>query len=635
MTVNKKTKIKIAAVLILAVVVALLAWFLLTGENLEIIKSVFTADLSKGEVQDTLRTLGTRGHITISVLSMLQVILMFLPAEPVQVLAGVSFGLWVGFAACLVGVVLGNTLIYVLYRVYGDRLGEYFDRKLDIRLEEHGNSKLLMLAVFMLYFLPAIPYGMICFLASTTRMKYFRYLLVTTIGAAPSVIIGVGLGHMAMNTSWILSIAVFVLLLAALAVVMAKRELIMKKVNEFLKKRAEPHSSSVSVKPYSRHKLLLPYIVSKFIFFGKVKCKYNNKVGKVDTPSIVLCNHGSFIDFAYAGTILRRQSPNFVVARLYFYHRFVKSVLEKVGCFPKSMFTMDIESAKNCIKVIKSGGVLAMMPEARLSTVGRFEDIQDGTYSFLKQCGVTVYSLKMSGDYFAKPKWGKGLRRGSLVEAELDVLFAADELKALDEAEIKARVEERLNYNEFEWLELHPEIHYKSKKLAEGLENILSKCPECKQKYTLTTKNNEIRCSCGLHATVDGRYGFVNSYPFKNFAEWYGWQTEEYRREISSAEDFALTSPVTLMQPSKDGKTMLEEAGRGVCVLDRGGLTYRGTLYGENVEKHFPQEKIWRLLFGAGENFEIYENKVIWYFKPDEPKSAVDFYIVSGLLKEI
>ena len=156
-----------------------------------------------------------------------------------------------------------------------------------------------------------------------------------------------------------------------------------------------------------------------------VRLKTTDRVGEVKAPSIVLCNHGSFIDFIYAAALLRKHAPHFVVARLYFYHRGLGWLLQKVGAFPKSMFALDMENARNCLTVLKRGQVLTMMPEARLSTAGRFEDIQDSTCAFVKKAGVDVYTVKICGDYLADPKWGKGFRRGALVEAELDLLYTA------------------------------------------------------------------------------------------------------------------------------------------------------------------------------------------------------------------
>ena len=80
---------------------------------------------------------------------------------------------------------------------------------------------------------------------------------------------------------------------------------------------------------------------------------------------------------------------------------------------------------------------------------------------------------------------------------------------------------------------------------------------------------------------------------------------------------------------------MLCEAGKGVCVLDKTGLCYRGEEFGQQIEKRFALSDIYRLLFGAGEDFEIYEGDEIWYFIPEEKRSCVDWYIASELLKKI
>ena len=61
---------------------------------------------------------------------------------------------------------------------------------------------------------------------------------------------------------------------------------------------------------------------------------------------------------------------------------------------------------------------------------------------------------------------------------------------------------------------------------------------------------------------------------------------------------------------------------------------YKGTQDGKGIEKFFPLDSIYRILFGAGEDFEIYEGKELYYFVPEEKRSCVAWYIVSELLKE-
>lgn len=379
---------------------------------------------------------------------------------------------------------------------------------------------------------------------------------------------------------------------------------------------------------------ILYFGVRFYLFLSGVKIKTVNKVGKPEAPSIILCNHGSFMDFIYAAVLLRKYKPHFIVARLYFYNRLLDWVLRTVGAFPKSMFAMDLENAKNCLTVLKNKEILAMMPEARLSTTGRFEDIQGATYSFIKKSGVNVYTIRINGDYLADPKWGRGLRRGAVVEAELDILYTAQQVKELSVEELKFGIEQRLCYNEFRWLQQRPEIRYRSKAMAEGLENILNTCPVCGRKHTITTRKNKVFCEhCGYLTGVNDRYGFTGDFRFEDLTQWYDWQKSLLEKEIAENADFALTSQVELRLPGT-GKGLTRHGGEGVCTLNRDGLTYCGTKDGETVELHFPIGRVYRLLFGAGENFEIYDSTQILYFVPEEKRSAVDWYMTSMILHD-
>jgi len=349
---------------------------------------------------------------------------------------------------------------------------------------------------------------------------------------------------------------------------------------------------------------VLYYGVRFYLFLCGVRIKTINKIGKPEEPAIILCNHGSFIDFIYAAALVRKYKPHFIVARLYFYNTVLGWLLRKVGAFPKSMFAMDLENAKNCLEVLKHNGILVMMPEARLSTAGRFEDIQGTTYSFIRKSRVSVYTIKIGGDYFADPKWGKGFRRGAVVEAEMDILYTAEQVKALSLEQLKQGVEQRLFYDEFLWLQQNPKIRYRSRRMAEGLENILSICPVCNRKHTITTEKDRVFCEyCGYLTSLNNRYEFSKDFRFANLAQWYDWQMALLEKEITENDGYALTSRVELRLPGS-GRGLTRHGGYGVCTLNREGLTFAGTKDGESVELHFSIRRIYRLLFGAGENFE-------------------------------
>ena len=107
------------------------------------------------------------------------------------------------------------------------------------------------------------------------------------------------------------------------------------------------------------------------------------------------------------------------------------------------------------------------------------------------------------------------------------------------------------------------------------------------------------------------------------------------KKEIVENKDFVLEDKVELWHLSKDCKKITRKAGEGICKLDRSGLKYIGSEDGVDIEKEFPITDIYRILFGAGEDFEIYDGKELYYFVPKNKRSCVAWYIVSEILKEI
>ena len=632
MALKKEARYKLYIASALIAVFATLALFLFSGDNLTLLKNVFSNDMSNEQLKETLKSFGWRGYITVIMLSFIQVVSSCLPAEPVQVVAGVTFGFPLGLLLCCIGIFIANTTIYLLYKSFGERLNSFFVKKLHLDLEKIAGSGKCVLIIFILYILPAIPYGMICFFAASTNMRYRKYIAITLLGSLPSACLGVGLGYVAIEANWIISLCAFALLIAAMIILWFKRDVLFEKLNGFAEKSKK--KSENELRETNAFLLNLCYFVF-YIYFRLcgVRIKVKNKIENLQKPSIVLCNHGSFVDFVFVAAMLRKSKPKFVAARLYFYDKRSRWLIRAIGGFPKSMFAIDLESTRNCIRALKTGNALLMMPEARLSTAGRFEDIQDTTYTFIKKSAVPVYTLKFSGDYFADPKWGKGFRRGSVVEAEMDLLFSAESIASLSAEEIKSGVEAKLYYNEFEWLKQNPEIEYRSKRMAEGLENILAVCPLCRGKHTIKTEKDKIYCEkCGYLTSIDNKYAFSEGFKFENLLQWYDWRKALLEQEIEDSNNFSLSASVELRLPSKNGKGLTRQAGKGVCTLDRQGLKYCGEKDSEKVELFFPIERVYRLLFGAGENFEIYNDKEILYFVPEEKRSCVDWYLSSMIL---
>ena len=90
---SQKRKLKIFTAIGFVLLFAGLAVFLFSGDNFLILQDMFRKDVTREELQESLSDLGYKGYITFGVLSMLQVVLTFLPAEPAQVMRAGSMGI--------------------------------------------------------------------------------------------------------------------------------------------------------------------------------------------------------------------------------------------------------------------------------------------------------------------------------------------------------------------------------------------------------------------------------------------------------------------------------------------------------------------------------------------------------------
>ena len=89
-----------------AVVLVLLAVFLCTGESGRMLHELVVTHNADDDWEEIF-DFGREGMLGITLLSMFQVILLFIPAEPIQVLAGLSYGFGWGVALCMIGVIVG------------------------------------------------------------------------------------------------------------------------------------------------------------------------------------------------------------------------------------------------------------------------------------------------------------------------------------------------------------------------------------------------------------------------------------------------------------------------------------------------------------------------------------------------
>lgn len=133
-------------------------------------------------------------HAFVSRLAMLginivQVLLAFLPGEPVELASGYAFGFWEGTALCLVASGLATSAIYWATRRWGWKLvGLFFDRLLFDRFSWLKSAKRLELIMLIVFLIPGTPKDFLTYFAGLTNMRFLPVVLIATFGRIPSIV---------------------------------------------------------------------------------------------------------------------------------------------------------------------------------------------------------------------------------------------------------------------------------------------------------------------------------------------------------------------------------------------------------------------------------------------------------------
>ena len=128
-------------------------------------------------------------RLTMLAINIAQVLLAFLPGEPVELASGYAFGFWEGTALCLVASGLATSAIYWATRRWGWKLaGLFFDRSLFDRFSWLKSAKRLELIMLIVFLIPGTPKDFLTYFAGLTNMRFLPVVLIATFGRIPSIV---------------------------------------------------------------------------------------------------------------------------------------------------------------------------------------------------------------------------------------------------------------------------------------------------------------------------------------------------------------------------------------------------------------------------------------------------------------
>ena len=272
-----------------------------------------------------------------------------------------------------------------------------------------------------------------------------------------------------------------------------------------------------------RHRVIRS--VLGFLLEPYIKWKYSVKIEKFKEQNgrqyLIVMNHQTgfdqfFVSLAFKGPIY------YLATEDIFSLGFLSTLLRwAVAPIPIKKQTTDIQAVKNCIKVAREGGTIALAPEGNRTFNGKTVYMNPSIASLAKKLNLPVAIFRIEGGYGIQPRWSDVVRKGKM-RAYVSKVIEPEEMAAMSNAELYEQIREGLRVEEN-----CVSGNFVHKKSAEYLERAMYVCPFCG--LSEFESNGEI-----IHCKKCGRQirylptkeleGIGYEFPYRFVAEWYDHQ---------------------------------------------------------------------------------------------------------------
>lgn len=295
-------------------------------------------------------------------------------------------------------------------------------------------------------------------------------------------------------------------------------------------------------------------------------------------PYLILCNHGSFIDFPLAVKAIFPNRTSWVISIEEFIGR--ERLIRSIGGIYKRKFTSDMTVVKHILNVLTRQKLCCTIyPEARFSLAGINEQIDGALGKLAKKAKVPVVTFIAKGNFIRSPQWNKHPIRKVPIEGTFTQIVTREEVERLSADEIQKRIQDAFVYDDYAYIRDN-KLDMKCEERATNIHRILYQCPVCKREFATDSKGSRIWCSaCGASWKMDN-YGVLHRENgedvFTHVPDWYRWERENVKKEVE--EGRYSFSDMARVERMVNGQIGFKTIGTVTLTHDKNGFTMSGCL---------------------------------------------------------
>ncbi len=354
------------------------------------------------------------------------------------------------------------------------------------------------------------------------------------------------------------------------------------------------------------------------------RLKYGIKVEKFkeqgDRQYLIVMNHQTAFDQFFVG--LAFKGPVYYLASedLFSMGWVSKLIRYLVAPIPIKKQTADPAAVKNCLRVAREGGTIALAPEGNRTFDGKTVYIKPGIVRMMRLMRLPLAIYRIEGGYGVHPRWSDVVRKGKM-RGYVSRVIEPEEYKTLSDEELYELIKKELYVDEG-----CVSGTFRHKKLAEYLERVVYVCPHCGLS-AFESHDDIVQCkTCGQkirYLPTKELKPVEGDFPFRFMTQWYEYQCDFVNKldldkylEKPMYEDKASLYEVVLYQ----NKNLLEKEV---------GLS----LYGNRIVIHKPDGEEMLLPFDGvnvvtvlGKNkLNIYYDGRVFQIKGDKRFNALKY----------
>lgn len=132
---------------------------------------------------------GALSRIAFVMANMAQIVIAFLPGEPLELAAGYAFGALEGTLWCLAASALGTAAVMALVRTFGLRIvALFFPPEKIASMRWLRDARRFELLLFLCFLIPGTPKDLLTYVAGLGKSPVARIVALTTVGRIPSIV---------------------------------------------------------------------------------------------------------------------------------------------------------------------------------------------------------------------------------------------------------------------------------------------------------------------------------------------------------------------------------------------------------------------------------------------------------------